>query len=140
MADEPPRAGGKTLAGQPLWVWAAGAVALIGGYIYLRSKGQAAGSGTAQQPATTTGGTSPTGMSWDQFLLFVHDQQGSSGTGTGTTPGPAPAPGPAPKPAQPAAKPKLYWSGALGKWLTGAQWHQWHIQHLQHVAAQKKAG
>jgi hypothetical protein len=113
-----------------LWVWGAGLAALVGGYIYLRNKGQAAGT-PAAAPASTAASSSPTGMSWDQFLLFLHDQQSSSSTATTTTSGPPPAPGGG-KP-----KPKLYWSGALGRWMTGAQWHQWHIQHLAHV---KKTG
>jgi hypothetical protein len=130
MADETPRRG-RELMGQPLWIWGAGAVALVGGYVYLRRKGQAAGAAAAQ-PASTSGTyTSPTGMSWEQFLLFLHDQQSSSSTTTVTT-----TSGPKPKP-KPAPKPVMHWSGALGKWMTGAQWHQWHVQHLAH---QKKAG
>lgn len=140
MPDQPaapPRGGSKTIAGQPWWVWAAGAVALVGGYIYLRNKGAAAGTAAAQPAASsTTAGTSPTGMSWDQFLLFLHDQQSSTGTSAGTSPGPAPSPAPKPAAKVPYSQQKFY-SGALGKWMTGAQWHQWHVQHLAHQA---KAG
>ena len=98
MADTPAPSGGggKKLLGQPMWIWAAGAVALIGGFIYLRSKASAS---AATQAADTTGqatGTyqSPTGLSWEQFLLYLHDQQGSGGTTTSTTTAGSPAPPP----------------------------------------------
>ena len=93
-------AGGRQFAGQPWWVWAAGGVALVGGYIYLRKKGQAAGQQQAAAgTSTTTAAGSPTGLSWEQFLLFIHDQQSSpraAPTGAGS-PAPAPAP-PQPNP------------------------------------------
>jgi len=99
MPDDgtPARPGGRQLAGQPWWVWAAGGVALVGGYVYLRRKGQAAGTSAPASSSTTAAGGSPTGLSWEQFLLFLHDQQSS--------PAPAPKPAPKPKP-KPKVKPK----------------------------------
>ena len=91
-------AGGRQFGGQPWWVWAAGGVALVGGYVYLRRKGQAAGQQQAATSTTTAAG-SPTGLSWEQFLLFIHDQQSSPGatpTGSGSK-APPPRP-PQPKP------------------------------------------
>jgi hypothetical protein len=105
-------------------VWAAGGVALVGGYIYLRSKGKAAGQQSAAGATTQAVSGSPTGLSWEQFLLFIHDQQSS--------PAAAPKPAPAPKPAAKPAGPKMYWSGDLGRWMTGQQWHQWHVAHVAH--------
>lgn len=96
----PETTGGRQLLGQPWWIWGAGGLALIGGYVYLRRKATAAAA-QQQTPAagtgTTTGGTSPTGLSWEQFLLFLHDQQGTpaastpaaGSTGGGGTPGTA---------------------------------------------------
>ena len=130
-------AGGKQFGGQPWWVWAAGGAALIGGYIYLRNKGKAAGAQPAAGTTSTVAAGSPTGLSWEQFLLFLHDQQSSPG---GT---PAPSPVPKPKPKPPARKPpygqQLFWSGDLNRWLTGAQWHQWHVAHEQRLGQQHKA-
>jgi hypothetical protein len=105
MPDEPRR--GKEFLGQPLWIWGAGAVALVGGYVYLRRKGQAAGQ-QAAAPAATGTYTSPTGMSWEQFLLFVHDQQGAAKTATATAPKPAPKPKPRPgRPPKPKPRPRV---------------------------------
>lgn len=139
MADTPAAGSGKKILGQPWWIWAAGAVALVGGFIYLRSKGKAsaAQAGSTGQASTTGTYSSPTGLSWEQFLLFLHDQQAAPGTASTATGSPAPAPGKAPAPA--AKKPaqgggKLIWSGDLQRWMTPAQWHAWHVKHVQHVA------
>lgn len=105
----PPAAPSRGLGGQPWWVWGAGGVALVGGFIYLRSKGSSAGASSTG--TTATGTTSPTGLSADQLLLFLLDHQGppaktKTSTGKGAPPPhqhkkPAPKPKPRRKSSQP---------------------------------------
>lgn len=103
MPDRPPTGRGQ-LAGLPWWAWAAAGVVAVGGYIYLKDKaaaGSAAGTGTA---AGTASSSSPTGLSSDQWLLWLLDQ---SGTTTKTTKTTTSAGGKTPKPGKkPGKKPK----------------------------------
>lgn len=93
---------GKQLLGQPWWVWAAGGAAILGGYLWIRHRQNAAASqsqdtGTSGQagvpPAYTVATVSateptpatvdsPTGTSWAQLMTWLHDHQGSPGTGS----------------------------------------------------------
>lgn len=85
-ASKPPREGKpgggkggahKELMGLPIWMWAAGAVVLIGGYLYLKShssqsqQGQGQGGGKGQVFAVG----SQTGLSYEQLLLILKDWQ-----------------------------------------------------------------
>lgn len=81
MADPVTRAGGgkKEFGGQPWWVWAAGGVALVGGYLYLRhrqaaSQAASGAAGTASGQGFVVGGA--TGLSTAQLLTWISDHQG----------------------------------------------------------------
>lgn len=87
-----PRAAGtgmqKKVAGLPAWMWGAGAVVLVGAYLYLRHS-SASSAGSSQQkpsggrPVAFVGGGSPTGLSMEQFLLILEDLQGHKSKGRG---------------------------------------------------------
>jgi hypothetical protein len=130
-----PAGGGRQILGQPWWIWAAGGAALIGGYIYLRRKASASAAAAAQQsPAgATVTTTSPTGMGWEQFLLFLHDQQSSPAAAA--TPAKTATPPAGTKTTTAPTGEKLYWSGDLKRWMTAEQWHDWHVAHEQHLAS-----
>lgn len=100
-----PDNGDKKLLGQPLWVWGAGAAAVVVGYVILRrAKGKTTTPAATTPAATGTASSSPTGLSWDQFLLFLHDQQGTTTT---TAPKPKPKPKPKPRPKPKPKKPQI---------------------------------
>jgi hypothetical protein len=86
MADEPVTSGrGKSrqFLGLPWWIWAAGATAAVGGYLYYRHvQNQAASNAdTAASPASNgTGTASPTGLTGGQFQQFLLNQQSSPNT------------------------------------------------------------
>ena len=89
----------REFGGQPWWVWAVGAAAVGGGYLWIRhSQGTAAAQQTAAgsaQPAYI--GAAPTGLSTDQLAAFLGDWQSQPAT--------TPAPKPKPK-RKPKRKPK----------------------------------
>lgn len=80
-AGAPPRKGkGKEIAGIPWWIWATGAGTAIVGYLYFRHVQNSAASNSASATPAAASGTpvsSPTGLSWSQFLLYIHDNQSS---------------------------------------------------------------
>lgn len=91
MADTTTRAGkpaaaakGGEFLGQPAWIWAVGAAAVLLGYLYIKSK-------SSQQPASGQGGPrqggAPTGWTTNTFKIWVRDHHGQ----------PGPKPGPKPK-------------------------------------------
>ena len=76
-AAKPPAGKGKEFLGQPAWVWAAGAGAVILGYLYIRSKSsspQQAGGGGQRRAG---GGYGPAGWTTDTFKIWVRQHQGS---------------------------------------------------------------
>lgn len=79
---------GKEVGGQPVWVWGAGVVALVGGFLYLRRKGAASSAQQAgqQQPIAVVG--SATGLSSSQFLAWLSDHQGQPKPPAGASPCP----------------------------------------------------
>jgi hypothetical protein len=79
-ASSPGKGMQKEILGQPAWLWAVGAVVLVGGYLYLRSHSSSSASGQQKpagsgQRAVLVG--SPTGLSLEQFLLLLQDMHGS---------------------------------------------------------------
>ena len=82
----PARKGGEFL-GQPTWIWAVGAGAILLGYLYIRSKSSTSGQGTGSGAPRQGGG--PTGWTTDTFKIWVRDHHGQ--------PGPGPKPKPKPK-------------------------------------------
>jgi hypothetical protein len=61
----------KEFLGQPVWLWAAGAAVIVGGYLYLRHKQSTAastqsstGAGTGGRQGTATGGGSYSLQEW----------------------------------------------------------------------------
>lgn len=70
---------GRTLAGIPWWIWAAGAAAAVGGYLYFRHVQNTAASNADTAAAATPGGTTaaPTGLTSGQLQQFITDQQSS---------------------------------------------------------------
>ena len=63
------------LLGQPWWVWAAGAGAVVLGYIYLRSKAKAGQQG--QAPPSRPAGQAPSrlGVSFTDLGQWARDHQ-----------------------------------------------------------------
>lgn len=70
---------GKTLAGIPWWIWAAGVTAAVGGYLYFRHVQNSAASNAGTAAAAMPGGTAagPTGLTSTQLQQFLTDQQSS---------------------------------------------------------------
>ena len=67
----------KELLGQPWWVWAAGGVALVGGYLWIRhSQSQAAAASAAQQGQTPVIVGQGTGIDNAAMLTWLSQHQG----------------------------------------------------------------
>lgn len=62
----------QEVAGQPLWLWAVGAVVIVGGYLYFRSH-QSASSGT---PSAGTPGSGGKSSSTSSFKEWITQHQG----------------------------------------------------------------
>ena len=78
----------KEWLGQPWWVWAAGGVAVVGGYLYIRRQQSAASA--SQATPVYLAQTSATGLSTEQLLTWLQDQQGApspAATPAGKAPG-----------------------------------------------------
>lgn len=89
MPDTTPAApgGGKKLAGQPWWVWAAGLGAIAIGYYLIKKQQSAAATAAApSSQGTATAAASPTGTSLGQYLLWVIDHQGQPTAATSKCP------------------------------------------------------
>lgn len=65
---------GRTLGGQPLWLWGVGAVVVVAGYLYLRRK-QAPAASSGQQRAGQVYVT-PTGFTSETLTRWIKQHQG----------------------------------------------------------------
>ena len=73
-------AGGKQFLGLPAWMWAVGGVAVVAGYLYIKSKSssqQPSGQGTGGGRGGSGGGGAPTGWSSASFMSWIQDHQGT---------------------------------------------------------------
>jgi hypothetical protein len=76
---------GRTLAGIPWWIWAAGAAAAVGADLYYRHVNSAAASnaGTAAAGSGSSSGAGPTGLTSSQLQQFLVNQQSSPSAKSG---------------------------------------------------------
>jgi hypothetical protein len=81
MADTPERPAsplrGRQLFGFPWWIWAAGGVAAVGGYLYFRHVSSQAADNSTTAAGTTGSTAGPTGLTSDQLQQFLVNQQSS---------------------------------------------------------------
>jgi hypothetical protein len=76
----------KEVAGQPVWLWAVGAVVIVGGYLYFTHKASSASSASSPGSGTGQGGKSSNTSMFKEWLV---QHQGG------------PKPKPKPKPVNP---------------------------------------
>lgn len=74
---------GKSLAGIPWWIWAAGVTAAVGGYLYFRHVNGTAATNAASTGSAGTSSGAPTGLTSSQFQQFLNDQQSSPSAKSG---------------------------------------------------------
>lgn len=73
MADQPGK--GKELLGQPWWVWAAGAAAIIGGYLYIKHKSATQSSTSGGPRPVSAAGPTKVGLTFTDLNKWMNDHQ-----------------------------------------------------------------